>query len=131
LLAIPAVFAAAQSSGNNPTPSSAPASKEQSQSSTSSAAPNPGASGQQAQPPGDQAAPGPDDLARFKIGTNEVNVVFTVTDKHGRHITDLKQSDFRVLDDKKPAEEVRSFHSETTLPLQVGLLIDASNSVRD
>jgi Ca-activated chloride channel family protein len=58
-------------------------------------------------------------------------VVFTVTDKHGRHITDLKQSDVRVLDDKQPPEEVRSFHSETNLPLQVGLLIDASNSVRD
>jgi VWFA-related protein len=57
--------------------------------------------------------------------------VFTVTDKHGRHITDLKQSDFRVVDDKKPVEEVRSFHNETNLPLQVGLLIDASNSVRD
>jgi VWFA-related protein len=60
-----------------------------------------------------------------------VNVVFTVTDKHGKHITDLKQSDFRVVDDNKPVEEVRSFHAETNLPLQVGLLIDASNSVRD
>jgi Ca-activated chloride channel homolog len=73
----------------------------------------------------------PDEVARFKIGTNEVNVVFTVTDKHGKHITDLKQADFRVIDDNKPPEEIRSFHAETNLPLQVGLLIDASNSVRD
>src|SRR5579864_3041807 len=72
-----------------------------------------------------------DELARFKTGTNEVNVVFTVTDKHGRHVTDLKQSDFQITDDKKPPEEIRSFHSETNLPLQVALLIDASNSVRD
>ncbi|MGA8761484.1 MAG: VWA domain-containing protein, partial [Candidatus Sulfotelmatobacter sp.] len=43
----------------------------------------------------------------------------------------LKQHDFRVVDDSKPAEEIRSFHNETNLPLQVGLLIDASNSVRD
>jgi Ca-activated chloride channel homolog len=35
-----------------------------------------------------------------------------------------------VIDDQKPAE-LRSFRSETDLPLQVGLLIDASNSVRD
>jgi VWFA-related protein len=35
------------------------------------------------------------------------------------------------LDDKQPALEIRSFRSETDLPLQVGLLIDASNSVRD
>jgi VWFA-related protein len=103
----------------------------ESQTASPSSAPSAGTTGQQTQTPSDQAAPGQDELARFKIGTNEVNVVFTVTDKHGRHITDLKQNDFRVVDDKKPAEEVRSFHSETNLPLQVGLLIDASNSVRD
>jgi len=80
---------------------------------------------------GSDPAAGPDEVARFKIGTNEVNVVFTVTDKHGRYITDLKQHDFHVIDDNKPPEEVRSFHAETNLPLQVGLLIDASNSVRD
>jgi len=61
---------------------------------------------------------------------NEVRVVFTVTDKHGHYIKDLKREEFRVLDDKKPAE-LRSFRSETDLPLQVGLLVDASNSVRD
>ncbi len=58
-------------------------------------------------------------------------MVFTVTDKHGKLITDLKQNDFRIVDDSKPAVEIRSFHAETNLPLQVGLLIDASNSVRD
>ena len=62
---------------------------------------------------------------------NEVNVVFTVTDKHGRYVKNLGKSDFAVLDDSKPAEQIRSFHNETDLPLQVGLLVDASNSVRD
>ena len=62
---------------------------------------------------------------------NEVRVIFTVTDKHGRYIKDLKRDDFRVIDDKKPADRINSFHSETDLPLQVGLLIDASNSIRD
>lgn len=57
-------------------------------------------------------------------------MVFTVTDKHGRYINDLKKDDFKVLDDRKPAT-LSSFRSETDLPLQVGLLIDASNSVRD
>ena len=61
---------------------------------------------------------------------NEVNVVFTVTDKHGRYVKNLAKGDFSVLDDSKPAEP-RSFHNETDLPLQVGLLVDASNSVRD
>ena len=35
---------------------------------------------------------------------DEVNVVFTVTDKHGRYIKDLKQNDFKVIDDKKPSQ---------------------------
>ena len=71
------------------------------------------------------------DIPRIRVGTNEVNVVFTVTDKHGKRVTDLKQSDFRFVDDNKPAAEIRSFRAEANLPLQVGLLIDASNSVRD
>jgi Ca-activated chloride channel homolog len=68
----------------------------------------------------------------FKVQkiVNEVRVVFTVTDRHGRYIKDLKENDFRVIDDQRPTE-LRSFHSETDLPLQVGLLVDASNSVRD
>ncbi|MFZ0859808.1 MAG: VWA domain-containing protein [Candidatus Sulfotelmatobacter sp.] len=84
------------------------------------------------QKPSDLNTPtGDDAVTTIRATTNEVNVVFTVTDKHGRRITDLKQGDFRVLDDNKPPEEIRSFHAETNLPLQVGLLIDASNSVRD
>jgi Ca-activated chloride channel homolog len=76
-------------------------------------------------------AGGDEGVTTLRATTNEVNVVFTVTDRHGRRITDLKQADFRVLDDNKPPEEIRSFHAETNLPLQMGLLIDASNSVRD
>ena len=85
-----------------------------------------------AQKPADESASSADDaVTTIRATTNEVNVVFTVTDKHGRRITDLKQNDFRVVDDNKAPAEIRSFHAETNLPLQVGLLIDASNSVRD
>ena len=78
-------------------------------------------------------AAGPDDqnVPVIRTRTDEVNVVFTVTDKKGRRITDLKQKDFNVVDDNKPPERIASFQAETNLPLQVGLLIDASNSVRD
>src|SRR5271165_1785531 len=62
---------------------------------------------------------------------DEVNVVFTVTDKRGKFVNDLKKEDFQVVDDNKPAQSIRSFRSETNLPLRVGLLIDASNSIRD
>src|SRR5581483_7450984 len=67
----------------------------------------------------------------IRTGTNEVNVVFTVTDKRGHRVTDLKKNDFTIVDDNKPPAEIRSFAAETNLPLQVGLLIDTSNSVRD
>ncbi len=79
----------------------------------------------------DQNGTSDEPVAVIRALTNEVNVVFVATDKHGRRITDLKQGDFHVVDDNKPPVEIRSFHAETNLPLQVGLLIDASNSVRD
>ena len=72
-----------------------------------------------------------DNTVTLRTTTNEVNVVFTVTDKRGHRVTDLKKNDFTIADDNKPPVEVRSFSAETNLPLQLGLLIDASNSVRD
>lgn len=62
---------------------------------------------------------------------NRVNVIFTVTDKHGKFVKDLQQNDFRVMDDSKPAAAIEGFSRETNLPLRVGLLIDASNSIRE
>ena len=83
------------------------------------------------QKPSDEKGGDSGEIPRIRVGINEVNVVFTVTDKHGKRVTDLKQGDFHFVDDNKPATEIRSFHAETNLPLQVALLIDASNSVRD
>ncbi|MBV8281011.1 MAG: VWA domain-containing protein [Candidatus Eremiobacteraeota bacterium] len=61
---------------------------------------------------------------------NEVDLVFAVTDKHGRFISDLKQSDFALLDDRKAPERVYSFTQQTNLPLRVGIVIDTSTSIR-
>ena len=61
---------------------------------------------------------------------NEVNLIFTVTDKHGHFIRDLKESDFSLLDDRMAPAEVYSFTQQTNLPLRVGLLIDTSSSIR-
>jgi Ca-activated chloride channel homolog len=110
-----------------------------------SAAPEGGASAAPAQSspagsgPGDASqstAETPADTNEDKTPTirrtvNEVNVVFTVTDRHGHYVKDLKRDDFEVIDDNKPATEIRSFSRQTNLPLEVGLLVDASNSVRD
>jgi Ca-activated chloride channel homolog len=132
LLAVLAASAIAQSAAPATTPTAAPASTTAApQSQPSSAAPASTAPGAQAQKPADPAAATDDSVATIVVRPNEVNVVFTVTDKHGKRVIDLKQGDFRVLDDNKPPDAVRAFHSETNLPLQVGLLIDASNSVRD
>jgi Ca-activated chloride channel family protein len=80
------------------------------------------------------AAPGggvDDTLTVIRKRVDEVNVVFTVTDKRDHFVKDLTQNDFRVYDDSKPAQSIQSFSRQTNLPLRVGLLIDASNSVRD
>jgi VWFA-related protein len=60
-----------------------------------------------------------------------VNVIFTVTDKHNKFIKDLKENQFKFLDNNKPPKQIMNFSAETDLPLRVGLLIDASNSIRD
>ena len=85
----------------------------------------PAANGQQSSTTEDES------VATIRKTVNEVNVVFTVTDKHGRYVKDLNRNDFKVIDDNRPADEIKSFRNQTDLPLQVGLLVDASNSVRD
>jgi len=100
----------------------------------SSAAPAPAASGKAGanQAPLQLETTQPEDEATtIRTNVNEVNVVFTVTDRHGRYIKDLTKEDFKVIDDGRPARGIRSFRRETDLPLQLGLLVDASNSVRD
>jgi Ca-activated chloride channel homolog len=66
----------------------------------------------------------------LRIGVNEVNLIFTVTDKHGHYIPNLKQSDFALLDDQKTPEKITSFRQQINLPLRVGIVIDASTSIR-
>lgn len=60
-----------------------------------------------------------------------VNVVFTVMNDEGKFVKDLTQNQFRILDNNKPPREITSFEAQTGLPLRVGLLVDASNSIRD
>ena len=81
--------------------------------------------------PADQTAVPNEGRPLIKKQVNEVSVVFTVTDKHNRYVKDLKETDFKVVDDEKPIERMSSFRRESDLPLQVGLLIDASGSIRE
>ena len=104
--------------------------QQQSAPSTTPTTPANSQAGQNSAPPAQSgAANSPDD---FKITTtvNEVNLIFTVTDKHGSFIPNLKQSDFALLDDQKTPARVSSFTQQTNLPLRVGILIDSSTSIR-
>lgn len=79
--------------------------------------------------PANSAQSGDDTSYVIKVGVNEVNLVFTVTDNNGRFVRDLKQQDFQLLDDRMPPEKVLRFTQQTDMPLRVGLLIDTSSSV--
>ena len=73
-----------------------------------------------------------DDLATTTIreNVNEVDLVFTVTDKKGHFVTGLNQSSFGLLDNGAPPEQVLHFYQQTNLPLRVGIMLDTSSSIR-
>jgi VWFA-related protein len=68
-------------------------------------------------------------LITLHARVNEVNVLFIATDKHGKFVRDLNQTDFSILDDHKPPQAILNFRRETDLPLHLGLLVDVSGSV--
>jgi VWFA-related protein len=82
---------------------------------------------QEAQPADQQTDTG---TYMIPLKVNEVNLIFTVTDKHGHYIPNLRQSDFALLDDGRAPARVNSFHQQINLPLRVGLVIDSSTSIR-
>jgi VWFA-related protein len=69
-------------------------------------------------------------ITTIKVQVNEVNLIFTVTDKKGRFITGLKRENFGLLDDQRPPEAVLNFTQQTNLPLRVGIMLDTSSSIR-
>jgi len=71
-----------------------------------------------------------DSVLTIKKRVDEVNVLFIATDKHGKFVRNLNQKDFAILDDHKPPQAIVNFRRETDLPIELGLLIDTSGSVR-
>jgi len=67
---------------------------------------------------------------RITLDVSRVNMLFTVSDKKGRFVTDLTKDDFEVFESKKP-QSIIEFASESDLPLRLAILIDTSNSIRD
>jgi VWFA-related protein len=66
----------------------------------------------------------------IKVQVNEVNLIFTVTDKKGKFITGLRRENFGLLDDGRPPLAVLRFTQQTHLPLRVGIMLDTSSSIR-
>ena len=71
-----------------------------------------------------------DEPTRIQVDVTRVNLLFTVTDKKGRFITDLDKNDFEVMEGKR-RQTISDFAAESDLPLRLGILIDTSNSVRE
>jgi VWFA-related protein len=65
----------------------------------------------------------------IRVTTQTVPLTITVSDKKHNFVTDLAQTDFRVLENGVP-QDIRFFSSETDLPLRIAVLIDTSNSIR-
>jgi Ca-activated chloride channel family protein len=97
------------------------------------AVPTPGGNGQGGNGQGANGQnPNAPNNSQYTIRTNvnEVNLIFTVTDRHSKFVQNLLQKDFALLDDGKAPAQVLSFTQQTNLPLRVGILIDASTSIR-
>lgn len=69
----------------------------------------------------------PDDDEIIKVDTEVVNVLFTAQDRNRRLITNLAQSDVRILENDK-VQEITSFTKQVDLPLSLAILIDTSIS---
>jgi VWFA-related protein len=83
-----------------------------------------------AQQPAESAPSSDEPITTIKVQVNEVNLIFTVTDKKGRFITGLKRENFGLLDDGRPPVAVLRFSQQTNLPLRVGIMLDTSSSIR-
>jgi VWFA-related protein len=112
-----------QQTSPTPAPQQHPAQAAPAQNSPAQNPPSQPAAGQQQAPEDDTGQP-------LRIGVNEVNLIFTVTDKHGHYIPNLRLNDFALLDDQRAPEKINDFRQQINLPLRVGIVIDASTSIR-
>src|SRR5467141_3743666 len=71
--------------------------------------------------------PSSQDVDVIRTETDLTNLLFTVTDKNNRYLTNIQQSDVRVLEDGVP-QTLFTFQRETDQPLAIAFLIDVSGS---
>lgn len=68
-----------------------------------------------------------DELPTMKIGTQLVNILFSVQDKQNRYLNELTQEDIVILENGQP-QDVFAFKKEYDLPLTMAILVDVSGS---
>jgi VWFA-related protein len=71
----------------------------------------------------------PVSLPSIKTEAQEVNLTFTVTDRHGHFVRNLAPADFTIQDNGKPPAKITYFESQSGLPLRLAMVIDTSDSV--
>jgi len=65
----------------------------------------------------------------LRVDVRLVNVVATVTDSVGRHVSNLTADDFTVLEDGVP-QKITHFTQDYDVPVSVGILLDTSGSMQ-
>jgi len=69
-------------------------------------------------------------LDNLVVHVDLVNVLFTVTNRKSKLVTDLEVHNLKIFEDNKP-QTITNFARETELPLTIAILIDTSTSIRD
>jgi hypothetical protein len=68
-----------------------------------------------------------DEVPTIKVGTQLVNVLFSIQDKQNRYLNDLKQEDIQIFENGQP-QDIFTFKRELDLPLTMVILVDVSGS---
>ena len=107
-LALAAAVSLAVLQAQQPAPSPVPQQPAQPATTQPSTTQQPAQTSPGQQPAAPNAAPDQsDDIGQvLHLGVNEVNLIFTVTDKHGHYIPNLKQNDFALLDDQNTRKKL-------------------------
>ncbi|MBI2150819.1 MAG: hypothetical protein HYU27_09490, partial [Acidobacteria bacterium] len=66
--------------------------------------------------------------AQIRVDVRLVNVIATVTDDHGRYVSNLNAGDFLVEEDGKP-QKIAHFSQDRGIPVNVGIVLDTSSSM--
>ena len=66
----------------------------------------------------------------ISVNVDSVDVLFTVTDRKGKSVRNLKPDQFRVYEDRR-LQRITNFSAEGDLPLTIALLVDTSGSVKE